>query len=77
MRNTCRVLIGKLKAKGPLGRVRHRWENNIKLRVKEIRCEDVDRIHVSQDNISNRSECSNEPFDSIKGGGFIDYLIDF
>jgi hypothetical protein len=31
-----RVLVGKPKAKRPLGRHRHRWEDNIKLDLQEI-----------------------------------------
>jgi hypothetical protein len=27
--NACRILVGKLKGKRPLGRPRHRWMNNI------------------------------------------------
>jgi hypothetical protein len=30
MRNTDRVLMGKPEVKSPLGRARHRWENNSK-----------------------------------------------
>jgi hypothetical protein len=35
-RNTCRVLVVKLEGKRPLGRSRHRWEDNIKMELKEI-----------------------------------------
>jgi hypothetical protein len=31
-----RVLVGKLKGKRPLGRPRHRWEDNIKVDLREI-----------------------------------------
>jgi hypothetical protein len=31
-----RVLVGKLEGKRPLGRPRHRWENNIKMDLKEV-----------------------------------------
>jgi hypothetical protein len=30
-RGVYRVLVGKLEGKGPLGRPRHRWEDNIKV----------------------------------------------
>jgi len=29
--------VGKSEAKGPLGIPRHRWENNVKMDLKEIR----------------------------------------
>jgi hypothetical protein len=31
MRGVYRVLVGKPEGKRPLGRLRHRWENNIKM----------------------------------------------
>jgi hypothetical protein len=33
-----RVLVGRPKGKRPLGRPRHRWENNIKMDLKEVGC---------------------------------------
>jgi len=35
-RNAHRLLVGKSKGKMPLGRPRHRWEDNIKIDLKEI-----------------------------------------
>jgi len=32
-----RVLVGKPEGSRPLGRTRHRWEDNIKMDLKEIR----------------------------------------
>jgi hypothetical protein len=29
--NACRILVGKPEGKRPLGRPRHRWNNNIKM----------------------------------------------
>jgi hypothetical protein len=31
-----RVLVGKLEVKRPLGRPRHRWEDNIKMDFQEV-----------------------------------------
>jgi len=31
-----RVLVGKPEGKGPLGRPRHRWEDNIKMDLREV-----------------------------------------
>jgi hypothetical protein len=33
-----RVLVGKHEGKGPLGRPRHRLEDNIKMYLQEVRC---------------------------------------
>jgi hypothetical protein len=35
-RNVYRVLVGKPKGKRPLGRPRHRWEDGIKIDLREI-----------------------------------------
>jgi len=35
-RGVCRVLVGKPEGKRPLGRRRHRWEDNIKMYLKEV-----------------------------------------
>jgi hypothetical protein len=42
------VLVRKPEEKKPLVRPRHRWEDSIKMDLKEIGCEDVDWIHVAQ-----------------------------
>jgi len=43
------VLLGKLEAKRPLGRTRHRWENNIKMDLQEVGCGGMDWIELAQD----------------------------
>jgi len=48
-RGVYRVLVGKLKGKGPLGRASHRWEDNIKMNLQEVGCEGMDWIEVAQD----------------------------
>jgi len=35
-RGICRVLVGKREGKRPLGRPRHRWEDNIKMDLQEV-----------------------------------------
>ena len=35
-RGVHRVLVGKPEGKRPLGRPRHRWENNIKIDLQEV-----------------------------------------
>jgi hypothetical protein len=42
-------LIGIPEGRIPHGRPRHRWEDNIKMDLKEIGSEAVDCIHVAQD----------------------------
>jgi hypothetical protein len=48
-RNLCRVLVGKPEAKGPLGRPRRRWEDGIKMYLKEVGWRGVEWIHLAQD----------------------------
>ena len=48
-RGAYRVLVGKPELKRPLGRPRRRWENNIKMDLREIDCEVMDWIELVQD----------------------------
>jgi hypothetical protein len=48
-RNTCRILVGKPKERRPLGRRRRRWLDNIKMDLREIGWNVLDRIDVAQD----------------------------
>jgi hypothetical protein len=41
-RNSYETFAAKPETKIPVGRIRHRWEDNIKLDIREIECEDVD-----------------------------------
>ena len=43
------VLVGKPEGKRPLGRSRRRWEDNIKMDLKEVGCADMDYIELVQD----------------------------
>jgi hypothetical protein len=47
-RKVWRVLVGKLKGKRPLGRLRHRWEDGIRMDLKEIGCEVAEWIQLAQ-----------------------------
>jgi len=49
MRNAYGILVGKPEGKRPLGRPMRRWEDNIRMNVREIGCEAVDWIHLAQD----------------------------
>ena len=48
-RGIYRVLVGKPEGKRPLGRCRHRWEDNIKLDFQEVGCGGMDWIQLGQD----------------------------
>jgi hypothetical protein len=41
--------VGKLEGKIPLGRIRHRWEVNIKMDLKKIGWGGMDWIDLAQD----------------------------
>ena len=43
------VLVGKSEGKRPLGRPRHRWEDNINMDLQEVGCGGMDWIEVDQD----------------------------
>jgi hypothetical protein len=46
-RNAYRILVGKLERKRPLGR--HRWEDNIRMDLREIGWGGMDLIDLAQD----------------------------
>jgi hypothetical protein len=48
-RGDYRVLVWKPEGKGPLGRPRRRWEDNIKINLQELGCGDMDWTDVAQD----------------------------
>ena len=41
--------MGKPERKIPLGRPRHRWNDNIKMDLQEVGCEGLDWIDLAQD----------------------------
>ena len=47
-RGIYRVLVGKPEGKRPLGRPRHRWEDNIKMDLQEVGCGGMDWIELAQ-----------------------------
>jgi hypothetical protein len=61
-RGVYRVLVGKPEGKRPLGRPRRRWEDNIKLELRET------EIHGAR--IGSNGGHGNEPSGSIKKAGY-------
>jgi hypothetical protein len=49
------VMDGRPEGKRPLGRPRHRWEDNIKMDLREIRIVVANWIQVSQDRVQWRT----------------------
>jgi len=48
-RGVYRVLVRKSEGKTPIGRPRHRWEDNIKTDLQEVGCGGMDWIDLAQD----------------------------
>jgi len=46
-RDVYRVLVGTVGGKRPLERLKHRWEDNIKMDVREVGCECMDWTDVA------------------------------
>jgi hypothetical protein len=49
VRGAYNILVGRPEGRRPLGRPRRRWEDNIKIGLREIGFGNVDRIHWMQD----------------------------
>jgi hypothetical protein len=49
MRNKYKILVGKSQGKRSLGRLRSRWEDNIKKDLTEVGWEDVGWMHLALD----------------------------
>ena len=47
-RGVYRILVGKPEGKRPLGRPRHRWEDNIKMNLQEVGCAGMDWIELAR-----------------------------
>jgi hypothetical protein len=48
-RSVYRVMVGKPERKRPLGRPRHRWDDNIKMDLQAERCGGMDWMEPAQD----------------------------
>ena len=71
-----RVLVGKPEGKRPLGRPRHRWEDNINIDIQEVGCEGMDWIQLVQDRDRWRAlvNAVMNLRGSMKCGEFLDWL---
>jgi hypothetical protein len=71
-RGVCRVLVWRLEGKRPLGRHRRRWEDNIKMDLREIRVDGANWIWLAQDRVQWRAFVStfNELSGSKKKAGY-------
>jgi hypothetical protein len=49
------VLVARAEGKRPLGRSRRRWEDNIKLDLREIGIDGANWIHLAQDRVQWRA----------------------
>jgi hypothetical protein len=48
-RGDYRILVENSEGKRALGRLRHRWEDNIKMDLQEVGCEGMDWVELAQD----------------------------
>jgi len=71
IRNAYNILVGKSEGKRPRGRPRSRWEDNIRMDLREIGWDDVDWIRVAQ-NRDQWQEHADGFSGSIKCGEFLD-----
>jgi hypothetical protein len=76
--NAYNILIGKPEGKIPLGRHRRRWEDNIRMDVRETGWEFGDRfMWIRTELVADCSEHDNKLSGSTKGGKFLEKMIDF
>jgi hypothetical protein len=54
-RGVYRVLVGRSEGKRPLGRPRRRWEDNIKMDLRETRIDEANWIQLAQDRVQWRA----------------------
>jgi hypothetical protein len=48
-------LVGRPEVKSPLGRPRHRWDDNIKMDLREIGIDGANWIQLAQDRVQRRA----------------------
>jgi hypothetical protein len=71
-RGAYRILVGRPEGKRSLGKPRRRWENNIKMYLREVGWgQGLDRFGSGWGQVAGSCECGNEPSGSIKCGEFL------
>ena len=58
VRKVYRVSVGKPEGKRPLGRSRRRWEDNIKMDLREVGCDPGEWISLAEDRVQWRAYVS-------------------
>jgi hypothetical protein len=73
-RGAYRALVGKPERRRPLKRPRRRWEDNIKMYLREVGWRGMDWINLTQerDRWAGSCECGDETSCSIKCGEFLE-----
>ena len=68
-----RVLVGKPEGKRPLGRPRRRWEDNIKMDLREVGggCGGLDGVGSGWGQVAGTCEYGEEPSGSENAGNFL------
>jgi hypothetical protein len=75
-KNEYSFLVGKPERKRSLGKQRGKWEDNIRMDLRDMMWEGLDRIHLAQDRDQWRKSCDhdNESSGTIKGEEFLNKL---
>jgi hypothetical protein len=77
-RGVYKVFVGRSEGKRPLGRPERRWEDNIKMDLREMRIDEANWIQLAQNRVHWRfCEHGGEPSGWIKKAGFFDKLSDY
>jgi hypothetical protein len=66
-----RVLVGIPETKGPHGRLRYRWENNLKMCLKELGWSRLHSSNSGQEQVTRSFEHGNESTGAIKCSKFL------
>jgi hypothetical protein len=74
-RGAYRVLVEKPEGMRPFGKLRHRWEDNIKMDLQEVGYrQELDQAGSGQGQMAGSCEVGNEPSGSIRCRKFLNYL---
>jgi len=65
-RGAYRVLMGRPEWRRSSGRLRRRWEDNIKMDLQELGWGSSDWIGLAQEQVASCCKCGNDPSGSIK-----------